>query len=432
MHMKLGWSRVAALVRAQRGVQDQTASRVNTRLLYWDMAWFGILFGVSSNFLAVFVARLDASPWLVSAVTSGPALINILWQLSAVRIVERSSDLRRLVVRNALPQRMGFLLIALIPFLLPRTWQAYAIVAIILLQGLPTAVMAVAFSSMFTELVPRERLAAVVGMRNVLLGVTSTAMMIVSGAILTALPFPRGYQAIFTLGFLASLGSAWSVWRLRVEPRQPATQVSQDSAGAGPAPARDSNFVRFAIGAGVLHLGMFMTAPLFPLYWVGTLRLSDGWISVFATTLSMASIAGAFGVRSFVHRWRISAILGFGSILFSLYPALTSMLHQPILIALVAGFAGIWGGLINVMLFNALAEVCPPPQRARYMGVYTWLMNIAIFAGPILGAALAGVVGVQTALLCAGALRIIAGGIFLWMPFVAWDRRVTAAPAPAL
>ncbi len=146
----------------------------------------------------------------------------------------------------------------------------------------------------------------------------------------------------------------------------------------------------------------------------------------------MASIAGAFGVRSFVHRWRISAILGFGSILFSLYPALTSMLHQPILIALVAGFAGIWGGLINVMLFNALAEVCPPPQRARYMGFYTWLMNIAIFAGPILGAALAGVVGVQTALLCAGALRIFAGGVFLWMPFVAWDRRVETAPAPAL
>ncbi len=408
--------------------RDRSVTGTNTRLLYGDIAWFGVLFGVSANFLAVFVARLDPSPWLVSAVTSGPALVNILWQLQATRIVERSDDLQRLVVRNALPQRFGFLLIALIPLLLPRQWQAYGIVAIILLQGLPTAVMAVAFSTMFADLIPRDRMAAVVGMRNVLLGVTSTLVVMLSGVVLTWLPFPWGYQAILLLGFLASLGGVWCVARLRVE-RKPQPAVERKPDGTEMAPGalwRDSNFVRFAAGAGLLQLGMFMSAPLFPLLWVDTLHLSDGWISAFVTTLTFTGIVGSYSLRAFVHRWSISLILGASSLLFGLYPILASMLDQPLLIVAAAAFAGVWAGVINVVLFNGLTEVCPPAQRARYMGSYTWLMNIAIFSAPLAGAALAKLIGVQPALVIAGVLRMLAGAVFLWLPFVAWDRAAAA------
>ena len=431
--VKQSWFRAASILRG-RGVRDTSDTATNIRLLYWDMAWFGLLFGVSANFLVVFVARLNASPWLLSAVTSGPALVNILWQLPALRIVERSHDPQRLVVRTALPQRFGFLLIALIPFVLPLSWQAYMIVAVILLQGLPTAVMVVAFSSMFTELIPRERMAAVVGMRNVLLGVTSTLVVILCGVVLTALPFPLGYQAIFAFGFLASLAGIWCIARLRTGYSMAPKQTAAAPAGAsGPKPAwtKDRNFVRFAGGAGILHFGMFMSAPLFPLYWVETLGLSDGWISAFATVLSLTSIIGAFGLRSFVHRWSISGILGVGSALFGLYPILTSFITTPWLIVVVAGFAGVWGGVINVVLFNALAEVCPPDQRPRYMGVYTWLMNIAIFAGPISGAAFAGLVGVETALLSAGLIRLVAAAVFIRLPFAAWDRPARPAATTA-
>jgi MFS family permease len=166
---------------------------------------------------------------------------------------------------------------------------------------------------------------------------------------------------------------------------------------------------------------MFMTAPLFPVYWVGSLGLSDGWISIFVTTLSMTSIIGAYGLRAVDHRWRIPTLLGAAGLLFALHPILTSILVQPLLIAAVAAFAGIWGGVINVVLFNGLAEICPPSHRPRYIGVYTWLMNIAVFAGPLAGAALAEVAGVQVALVVAGLIRALGAVLFLRFPFSAWD-----------
>jgi MFS family permease len=434
MQLRQTWSWAAALVGRGASEPDAPVLKRNIRLLYWDVAWFGLLFGISANFLTIFIARLNASPWLLSIVTSGPALVNVLWQLPAARIVERSLDPKRLTLQSAIPQRLVFLLIVLIPFFLPLSWQAYAIVTVILLQGIPTAIMFVSFQTLFTDLVPRTRMAAVVGTRNALMGLTSTIMVIVCGFVLTMLPFPLGYQALFFVGFLASLGSIWCVSRLRVEgaePQSATTSAPPPVADVGPAPAvmRDRNFLRFALSAGTLHLGMFMTAPLFPLYWVGDLGLGDGWISAFVTTLGVTSILGAYGVRAISHRWHVGVILGIASFLFGIYPIMTSMAANPILLTAIAGFAGIWGGVINVMLFNAMTEVIPPRYRPRYIGIYTWMMNIAIFAGPILGAALAEVTTVQFALIASGFLRVLAGLFFVRLPFRSWDQVAVSAPA---
>jgi MFS family permease len=276
-------------------------------------------------------------------------------------------------------------------------------------------------------------MAEVVGTRNVFLGITSTLMAMLCGVILSILPFPLGYQSIFLAGFLASLGSVWSVWRLHtgnlttLSPpvSAPANQRSFQI-------RRDRNFVRFALGAGTLQLGMFMSAPLFPLYWIGTLHLSDSWISVLASMLTLTSVVGAFGMRAAGQRLNLSAVMGLSSLLFGFYPILTGVLAHPWLLVAVTAFSGTWSGVINVALFSALAELCPPDKRARYIGVYTWLMNIAVFAAPLLGAAFAEVAGVVPALMIAGAFRIIAAILFWRFPFVSWERHAASlASAPA-
>lgn len=400
----------------------------NIRLLYWDIAWFGIIFAVTSNFLTVLVARLGASPLLLSAVTAGPALVNIVWQLYATRMAERAASQHRLAVWSGLFQRAGFLLIALVPWLVPATWQAGSIVAVLLLQSFPTAVAAVSFQTLLTDLVPRERRAAVVGTRNALLNLTSMAMVAAAGVLLTILPFPLGYQIILLIGFVASLASWWCVARLRTKAAEEIAPAADLTMTAPPtALHRDGNFGRFVAAAFVLHLGMFMTAPLFPLYWVQTLRLGDGWISGFAAVLSLTSILGALVLRVISIRWRMSWILAAASAIFGLYPALTGWLTHPLAIVPIAAIGGFGSGLIGVALFQALTEVCPPAQRPRYIGVYTWLMNIAIFSGPLLGAGFADLVGVEIALLVSGGIRVLAGIIFWWQPFAAW-----IAPTPGV
>src|SRR4028118_1605178 len=90
--LRLLWIRLADLMGGKR--RTRSIAETNTRLLYADIAWFGVFNAVAANFLSVFVARLGASPLLLSAVTSGPALVNILTQLPIARYVERSGNPR--------------------------------------------------------------------------------------------------------------------------------------------------------------------------------------------------------------------------------------------------------------------------------------------------------------------------------------------------
>jgi MFS family permease len=418
--LRLFWTRLLGLGIAGR--RTRSDAETNTRLLYADIAWFGIFNGVAANFLSVYVTRLGASPFLLSAVTSGPALMNILTQLPVVRLVERYGNPQMLTFWSGLVHRLGFFLIAILPLLLPMEWQPYAVVAIVLLQGIPIAVIGVAFSTMFADLVPRERVAHVVGTRNAILGITSTITVVLCGFVLTVFPFPLGYQQLFLLAFAGAMGSLWCVQALRVPRRlQQPPREAGTPATAATSLRKDGNFGRFAVSSAALHLGMFLSAPLFPLYWVDTLRLSDGWISAFATIVTMTSILGAYGLRTVVHRWHARPILAVANIMFALHAILTALTPNPILLALIVGWGGIWAGTINVQLFSALTEVCPPHLRARYIGVYTWLMNMAIFAAPLLGAALADLVGIHAALIGAGLVRVLAGVLYFRLPFAAWD-----------
>jgi MFS family permease len=419
--LRLLWIRLTGLMGGKR--RTRSIAETNTRLLYADIAWFGVFNAVAASFLSVFIARLGASPLLLSAVTSGPALMNILTQLPIARFVERNGNPRALTFWAGLTHRLGFLLIALLPLFLPREWQAYAVVTIVLLQGIPISVIGVAFSSMFADLVPRERLAHVVGTRVALLGVTSTITVAVSGVVLTILPFPLGYQELFLLAFVGSMGSLWTVQALHMpKTTHQAPQTPGNASATATSLGKDRNFARFATSSAALHLGMFMSAPLFPLYWVDTLHLSDAWISAFATIVTLTSILGSVGLRTVIHRWDARRLLAVSNVLFAFHPILTSLVSNPVLLALVTGFGGIWAGSIGVLLFSALTEVCPPHLRPRYIGVYTWLMNMAVFAAPLIGAGLADVLGIQTALVCAGLARLLAGMLFFRLPFAAWDK----------
>lgn len=419
--LRLLWLRLTSLLGLDR--RDRSIAEINTRLMYADVAWFGIFNAIVGNFLSVYVARLGAAPLLISALTSGPALVNILTQLPITRFVERFGRPQALTFWSGLSHRLGFILIALFPLFLPHEWQAYAVVTIVLIQGVPVSIIGVAFSSMFADLVPRERIAHVVGTRNAILGVTSTITVVLCGFVLTALPFPLGYQELFLLAFVGAMGSLWSVQRLRVpKVKHPVPAKPGTPSTTATSLSKDGNFRRFAISSAMLHFGIFLSAPLFPLYWVETLHLSDGWISAFATIVTLTSIFGAVGLRAVTHRFSTRTLLAISSIMFAFHAIFTSLVANPFILALIAAFGGVWAGSIGVVLFSALTEVCPPHLRPRYIGVYTWLMNMAIFAAPLLGAALADLIGVHWALIATGVVRLLAGVLYLRLPFEAWDK----------
>ena len=74
--------------------------------LYREIAWFGVLSGVSNTFISVFALRLGASNFLVGLRTSLPALINVIFQIPAARLVEREDDRRRVLLVSGFLMRL--------------------------------------------------------------------------------------------------------------------------------------------------------------------------------------------------------------------------------------------------------------------------------------------------------------------------------------
>src|SRR5690606_19927953 len=124
----------------------EVSVRSNPLNLYRDIAWYGVLSGVTLTFNSIFALRLGASNLMVGLLTSLPALINVLFQIPAARLIERERDRRRLLLVSGLFMRLPVFLVALVPVL--RAWQAEAMVYITALGTIPAAVGNVAFTAM--------------------------------------------------------------------------------------------------------------------------------------------------------------------------------------------------------------------------------------------------------------------------------------------
>jgi MFS family permease len=81
--------------------------------------------------------------------------------------------------------------------------------------------------------------------------------------------------------------------------------------------------------------------------------------------------------------------------------------------------AAVWGFTvagIDIGLFDMLLISAPPGRLPSFAAVAQVLSSVAMAVGPLLGAALAGVVGTQSALLIIGGLQLISTLFFLLLP----------------
>ncbi len=389
----------------------------NRRYLYWDIAWFGVTSGIALNFLAVYAVRLGATGVQVGALTSAPALISIFWLIPAGQIVARQRHLLRLLLWTLFTHRVGYLLMALLPWIFPLGWVVPGLIALAALQAFPVGIANVGFSSMLPEAVSKERLGKVVSIRNALIGATSTLTVLACGPVLAALPIPLNYQVLFIAAFLASMASLYMVAQLDIPPKReahPATQGLADLLEGLRCFWADRRFVFFTLAGFVLHWGLFMAAPLFPVYWVRTLGASDSFISLIATLGSGTSVLGALAMDRLLRRWGNRRVVGFSMLGLALIPILTAMTRTLPPLLGISLMGGLFAAGLNVCLFNALIQVAPDADRARFIAVFSVLANIAVFAAPLSGSWLASVVGIVPAFFIAGAIRILAGAMFLW------------------
>lgn len=406
----------------------RTLEAQNAWNLYGDIAWYGILSGIVSSFLAVFTIRLGGTDTQVGLLSALPALVAIFVSIPGARFVERETSSLSVLIITAIAHRIGYLLLALLPIFF-ITESAWIVVAITGLQTIPQAVANVAFTDMFARTVKTEHRARVVSVRNILIGITSTASAFAAGKLLDWLVFPMNYQVLFTIGFGASMVSAYYLTRIRL-PREskPSPRNENATSGAGirgylKTLRASPGFTRFTFVSFIFQWGLYFTAPLYSIFWVRTLNATDGWIGLInmvgsATTVIFYPLWARLTSRRGNRLAMIITTAGLAGYPFflAIFPNLEWTL-----------FVSFWGGIFSsgqaLSFFNGLLEVCPERSRAVHIGAYTALASIAMFLSPILSTSLTGLFTVPALLLVGAAMRLF--GSFLF-----WQLLGTRPPQP--
>jgi MFS family permease len=406
--------------------------------LYWDVAWYGVVFGSTLSFIPVFTTRLGATGWQIGLLSAGPALVSILFTLPAGRWVQ-AQPLGRAVTRTAFWQRLGFFCLIPFPFILPASFQVWAVLLLTLLMAIPGAALMIGFNALLATTVSPEWRGHVVGRRNALLAGTIAGTFIFSGWILDWLPFEWGYVLVFSLGAFGATMSTYHLSRIKV----PSTSQFQghplgDRAQPGRVFALSSSFPhRLSVGLRLwlnwrpgitntlrhisnrywwvmlafflFHFTQLLSAPLFPIFWVREARLTDGeigWINAlfYLTMLTVSPLLAPLTKRLGNYR-----LTGGGAILLALYPLLTA-LSTNIWLLIVACLAGgiIWA-ILSGAIINRLFELIPEDNQPSHLAIYNLALNVAILSSTMLGPLLADVTGLREALFLVAVLRVGSG-----------------------
>jgi len=415
--------------------------RANVRHLNADVFWFGVLAGSTMAFVAIFAARQGASSYEVSLLTAGPAVVNLLFSLHAGRWLE-GRPLVRITYISSLVSRLGYVALIPLPWLLTAREQVDAIIWLTLLMSLPGTLLAIAFNAMFADLIQPEFRGQVVGKRTALLALSTTVSSLLCGALLDWIVFPLNYQLVFSLGAAGALMSSYHLSRLRLPPELPVRvgQVLRDLARPGilrfPDALRWPVGLRFLtrsggkpllrldvlrgpfgllmIGYSLFYISQYMGVPIYPIYFVRGLNLTDGQISLGTALFYGSMLLASIRLGPISDRMGFRAVFVGGVMGYALYPLLIAVdgVTTYLVASLIggAGWALAYGGLVN-----SLMERTPENDRPVHMSFHNLVLNLGVLSGSLSGPLLMEWVDMRPALWIIAGLRVVAGLLIaLW------------------
>lgn len=386
------------------------------------IAW-SIGFNLVTPFIPVLAAQMGATNSHFAMLASVPALLSILVTLPASFLLDRFKQQKRIIAGTIVASRLCYFAMAFIP-LLPISPLA-ALIALVGVYNATNAVIAVAYQSMMGEIIPVGYRNRVFAQRNIWTGLCGMGAALVAGWGIDLLPYPYGYQAAFTLGFVAALVETWYFNRLRIPSEEAAETAPAAEAAINAMQAeRRPLLQRLSVGAGwpfylfctssIVYTFAWQAAwPIYNKVKAVTLHASN-------TIISIDGVAGAVGSLLAFRLWAKTADKwgnGMAMFLSAFLLALTPFfwMYAPsmswvILYDFIGGYAT--AGFTQ-SLFNRLLEIVPEAKRQRAIALYTTLSQVSAIFAPIAGMKLYGSVDYMPCMAIIGAARVVGAFGFL-------------------
>ncbi len=416
--------------------------RANFNNLILDIAWFGVLNGSAIAFVAVYATRLGADAFQLALLNATPAVVNLMFALPAGRWLQ-SRPLSRATFATSVLHRWFYVIWVFLPLLFSDAGQVWALVALTVLMSVPGTALAIGFNGLFAATVPAEWRGHVVGVRNAAYALTSIVVVLACGRLLDALPFPLGYQVVFLIGAVGAAMSSYHLWHVRPsdEHRQPGTgrrlgdwaspgesggwQSLRLSVGlrfltrANPLssrwfnPLRDLTYRRVLLLVLGMHLALYLAVPLFPLFLVREIHMSDEVIGLGNSVFYIALFLASARLDAVARRLGNRRTMALGILVIGLYPALLSQATGPTLYLVASIMGGTGWALAGGAVGNFVLEKTPDDSRPSYLAWYNMALQAGILLGSLVAPALAGWWGLTIGLIFAAGCRFLIG-VLIW------------------
>jgi MFS family permease len=241
--------------------------------------------------------------------------------------------------------------------------------------------------------------------------------------------FPAGYQVVFGIGFLAAAMSTFHLFFVRprketgteplLDPETvPALQTKKPTIDWRSTLRLDiwrTSFRKILLVFLGFHLAQYLALPLFTVYTVNVMHLSDVNLGTGTALFYVTCLLGSTQLSRLETRIGHHKLTGWGVIGMSFYPLAMGFSHSALqyyLLSVVGGFA--WA-LVAGAYANYLLENIPVFDRPSHLAWYNIVLNTAVLLGSLAGPLLAGVIGISVSLIAFGILRLLAGvAILKW------------------
>lgn len=399
--------------------------------LYLDILWFGVLNGSSISFITVYFARIGGSGSQIGFLGALPAIVAILFTVPA-GIWLQKGDANRKVVIASFVHRVFYLVWIPIPFLFTNSLEIQLFLIVTFLMSIPGTILQVGFNGLFADTVPTEWRGHVAGVRNALLAVATIISSLICGQLLIKIPFPVNYQVVFAMGFTGAMLSSIHLLLLirqygKISINRPINNESSNirddkftSRRIKPAfidwPKINNNphFYKIMMLLFFFHLAQYMCVPVFPIFWVKYLKLTDNLISLGNGVLFVTVFLGSLQISKLSKKHGNKKIVGIGGLMMALYPGIMAFSKGPFLYFVASMVAGFAWSLAGGLLVNYLLEKIPEKNRAPYLSLYNLFFFSAVLLGSLFGPVFGDLIGITNALILFAVLRLAAGAAILW------------------
>lgn len=364
--------------------------------------------------------QLAALGWVVAVLTESATKVSLIAFATIIPLVVLSPVAGSLTDRY--PRRL--LLIATMAVQTAQatalfvTWAAgirsfWLLFALSLIGGIATAMNGPVLQAFVPELVPRRDLPNAVMLNSAQFNVAKALGPITAGVLLVN---TAGATWCFLLNAVSFFGVMVAVWSIHEGRHPPVLERTEgywrDFVDGSKHVARDPG-LRTAIGVNAMVA--LVGQPLVPLIPVIALELYGAdsvQYGVLAGALGIGAILGAIVTGYLDGRWKPSAILAFGLLLYAAF-----ILFVGVSASLATGLVAIGGSGAGFLIVIATDNSCiqalaREPWRGRVIGIWLTVYGLAFPVGVLVQGILADAIGVRTVLI-ADAIILTIGTLML-------------------